>query len=436
MNPSRVRLIAALSLLCTAVVLVAGGQHRGVPAAVRTALARQMVIPVATPAPTPDPVAVADTAPSLVPDSPSPAPASPAPAAASTAATQPHTATASGNADHTPTTPATPAATPTPPKPSKAGHVFVIALTAGDTDAFAADSPATYLTGELRPKGALLPGFAPLDEAELPNYIAMTGGQPPNADTRAECATYADFPANAAVGDSGELQGDGCVYPNTVLSLGDQVSAAGRSWRAYVEGMDQGAEAAPSCRHPESDGPDDTVTATPAVGETYATRHNPFVYFHSLLDLGDCIADDGPLGRLTDDLKTAKATPNYAFIAPDLCDSGTLATCPDGRPGGLAGADAFLHTWVPKILASPAYRKDGALLVLFLARQPGAAAATTPTKGLVLSRFATAGATVRGAYDPYGALRSVEDLLGLDPLGFAAQAKAFAHAALPGAFAK
>jgi hypothetical protein len=426
--------IAALSLVCTAVVLAAGGQHRGVPAAVRTALARQLVIPVATPAPTPDPVALANTPASVVPDPPAAAPAPAAPAAASTGTAQPHAATAGSTSGNGPTTPATPAATPTPPTPSKAGHVFVIALTAGDTDAFAADSPATYLTGELRPKGALLPGFAPLDDAELPNYIAMTGGQPPNADTRAECATYSDFPANAAVGDSGELQGDGCVYPNTVLSLGDQVSAAGRSWRAYVEAMDQGAEAAPSCRHPESDGPDDTVTDTPAAGETYATRHNPFVYFHSLLDLGDCIADDGPLGRLGDDLKTSATTPNYTFIAPDLCDSGTLASCPDGRPGGLAGADAFLHTWVPKILASPAYRKDGVLLVLFLAHAPGTAVTTAPTKGLVVSRFAKAGATVRGAYDPYGALGSIEELLGLDRLAFAAQAKTFAHAALPAAF--
>ena len=113
---------------------------------------------------------------------------------------------------------------------------------------------------------------------------------------------------------------------------------------------------------------------------------------------------------------------------------GTLATCPDGRPGGLAGADAFLHEWVPRILASRAYRKDGALLVLFLAHAPGTSDSTEPTKGLVVSRFAKAGATIKTAYDPYSALRSIEDLLGLDPLGFAGQATSFAHTALPGAF--
>ena len=121
-----------------------------------------------------------------------------------------------------------------------------------------------------------------------------------------------------------------------------------------------------------------------------------------------------------------------------MCDSGTLASCPDGRPGGLAGADAFLNTWAPRILASPAYRRDGALLVLFLARTPGTgpAAQIAPTGGVVVSRFAKAGGTVRDAYDPYAALRSIEDLLGLDPLGFAAQAKSFARTALPSAFAR
>ncbi len=33
-------------------------------------------------------------------------------------------------------------------------------------------------------------------------------------------------------------------------------------------------------------------------GDGYATRHNPFVYYHSLLDLGDCDQNDGPLDKL------------------------------------------------------------------------------------------------------------------------------------------
>jgi phosphatidylinositol-3-phosphatase len=61
------------------------------------------------------------------------------------------------------------------------------------------------------------------------------------------------------------------------------------------------------------------------------------------------------------------------FITPNLCNdghdgSGTGAagtTCANGPPGGLTSADAFLKTWIPKILASPAYKKDGLIVITF-----------------------------------------------------------------------
>ena len=50
---------------------------------------------------------------------------------------------------------------------------------------------------------------------------------------------------------------------------------------------------------------------------------------------------------------------------PNLCDDGTDVPCVDGRPGGLASEDAFLQQWVPLILKSPAYLKDGLLAITF-----------------------------------------------------------------------
>jgi hypothetical protein len=224
------------------------------------------------------------------------------------------------------------------------------------------------------------------------------------------------------------------VYPNTVLTVGDQLTASRRSWRAYVGDLSNGAGAPASCRHPESGGTDDTLTERP--GDGYATRLNPFVYFHSLLDLGDCEADDLPLTQLDDDLARASTTPSYAFIAPNLCESGAVAPCLDGRPGGLPTVDAFLAREVPAILASPAYRQDGVLVIAFVSRTAAARAAgdTEPTGALVLSRFARAGATVGRRYDPYSLLRSLEDVFAVDPLGFAAQAPSFARPVLAKAF--
>src|SRR5262249_8797405 len=159
-----------------------------------------------------------------------------------------------------------------------------------------------------------------------------------------------------------------------------------------------------SCRHPTSDQPDETQHARP--GDAYAARHNPFVYFHSLLDLGDCASDDLPLTQLGADLASPAKTPNYAFIVPNLCHDGSEA-CLDDAPGGLEAADVFLAQWVPKILASPAYRRDGLLVITFsdgpasddsgCCNSPAASAPVGSLAGggrvgaLLLSRYVTPG---------------------------------------------
>jgi hypothetical protein len=386
-------------------------------------------------------------------DAAAPAPRSHAPAATTAPAPPASASSPSGSGSKTQATSPQPQATPhadAAPKPSKVKHVFVIALTGTPSQpAFGATSPAHYLATELKRRGTLLSGFRPVDGgADLPNYLAMTGGQPPNPDTRRECTTFSDFPSSAATTSAGVVSGSGCVYPNTVLSIGDQLTASRHTWRAYAEDLGSGTDGAQSCRHPRPGEADDTLRGR--VGDQYATRHNPFVYFHSLLDLGDCMANDVALDQLAGDLRSVSKTPDYAFIAPNLCDSGTESPCVDGRPGGLATADAFLNEWVPRILASPAYQRDGLLVVTFPSSTttPTATGTTTtppattdpatgspaPTGTLLLSRFARAGTTIAGPYDPYSLLRSVEDLFGLTPLARAKDAASFAKVALPGAF--
>jgi hypothetical protein len=245
-----------------------------------------------------------------------------------------------------------------------------------------------------------------------------------------------------------------------VTTIADQLSASRHTWKAYVEDLAKAPvdPAAPAgtapkttCRHPASNAPDDTLTGRP--GDGYATRLNPFVYYHSLLDLGDCDANDGALTQLDHDLQSAKDTPSLAYIAPNLCNSGTESPCADGSPGGLAAADAFLATWVPKILASPAYRADGLLVVTFAGEvAPPAAPGTTTTTSttpappaalsdqpvrngaLLVSRYAQAGASAGTDYDPYSLLRSLEDVFALRPLAQAAKASSFAPTVLGDAY--
>ena len=148
----------------------------------------------------------------------------------------------------------------------------------------------------------------------------------------------------------------------------------------------------------------------------YAARHNPFVYFHSLLDLGSCQQSDVPLDRLDGALQTG--TPNFTFISPNLCDTGEPTQCDDnGSDPGPARADEFLQTWVSKVIASPAYQRDGVLIVTFGEATPAASGA--PVGTLLISKFLTPGSTNTGAYNPYSVFRTVEDLFGLEHLAAA-----------------
>ncbi len=306
--------------------------------------------------------------------------------------------------------------------------MFVIALsTPSYKAAFGKGSVATYLTQTLVKKGTLLSGYETLPgSSELADELGMVSGEAPTADTRSGCPTYAEFSSKAKVASDGVISGNGCIYPDSVLTLGDQVTSSGAFWGAYI--ADMGKQ---TCVHPNSGAADDATL--PGAGPEYDTRHNPFIYFHSLLDLGDCATDDDQLTELPAALSKASKTPEFTFVAPDVCDDAASTTCADKEPIGLAGEDAFLKTWVPKIRSSAAYRKNGALLIVFTA--PGGAGASSGkalrTGALVLSPYASSGNTVAATYDPYSVLASIEKLLGFTPLAHAEGAKTFIAAALP-----
>ena len=410
------------------------------------------------------------------------APSSDAAASTSTASPSSTTTTTAATTEDTVTSTSTTTTPASTPVPSKVKHVFVIALTTPSyRAAFGTDSTMHYLDHALRPKGDLLSAYETLGETALPDYLAMISGQAPNRDTERDCTTYAEFPASAAPNKAGEVPGRGCVYPSTILTIGDQLDAAATGWKGYFEDM---GSALPtdqqSCQHPNSNAVDTTtapVTATTPGGDTtttvttttpggdaattpggdtttvttttpapvteddYATSQNPFVYFHSLLDLGDCQSDDLPLTKLTSGLRSAPRTPNLVYIAPGLCDDGSDTPCPGVTPSGSAGADAFLKRWARVVLSSPAYRKNGVLIIVFApsrTKLPAHASRDRPirTGALVISRYAKAGSTSSAQYTPYSVLRSIEDLFALTPLAHAKSATSFATSALPGAWAK
>jgi phosphatidylinositol-3-phosphatase len=325
-----------------------------------------------------------------------------------------------------------PPKTPTP-KAGRVKHVFVISLSSPGYDkAFGAQSQMPYLANTLRPQGELLSNYTLLTDQGLPNYIAMIGGQAPNALTSANCTTYTDYPGIAQPDKSGNVAGDGCIYPAQAINLADQLFSARFSWGAYMEDMGKAEPVAQgetppanppqNCVRPDvgaADPTQDVRKADPSTGYAgsgYAVRHNPFAYFHSLLDLGSCTQKDVPLDRL--DGALAGGIPNFSFISPNLCNAGEPTECDiDVKDPGPAQADKFLATWVPKILASPAYQQDGVLIITFGEATPAVNGA--PVGTLLLSKFLTPGSTNAGAFNPYSIFRTVEDLFGLQHLAAA-----------------
>jgi hypothetical protein len=350
------------------------------------------------------------------------------------------------------------------------GHVFVIVLENEGFDAtFGPNSKAPFLSKTLTSQGVLLTQYFGTGHASLDNYIAMISGQAATNETRNDCQTYADF-ALTGVTPDGQAIGSGCVYPASIKTLADQLESAGKTWRGYMEDMgnDPSRESA-TCGHPVLNGIDHTQSAegpsaSVPLGDQYASRHNPFVYFHSIIDSPTCQANVVNLGRLSQDLQSEATTPNFAFITPNLCNDGHDGPCKNGQPGGLVSADLFLQKWVPRIMASSAFKRDGLLIITFdeggltvvtnssggivveapgqtcCSQQPGPNLGAFPqsttigsftllfesfggdrTGTVLLSPFLKAGTVSDTPFNHYSLLKSLEEIFRLDHLGFAAQ---------------
>lgn len=270
-------------------------------------------------------------------------------------------------------------------------HVFVIVLENKTfSNTFGTSTQDPYLQKTLVPEGALLTQYYGTGHVSLDNYISMVSGQAPTPDTDDDCIPGLSSPTGLGNFNSVEQTGrtsdgqviatGGCIYAKDIRTLPNQLEEAGLTWKGYMGDMgnDPARESA-TCGHPAIGiGTDNTneaeaPSAAVPLGDAYATRHDPFMYFHSIIDSPSCKTHVVNLNKLPADLMDERLTPNYVFITPNLCDdghdgSGTGApgtTCANGGPGGLTSIDAFLQKWVPQIMDSPAYKKDGLLVITF-----------------------------------------------------------------------
>jgi hypothetical protein len=338
-------------------------------------------------------------------------------------------------------------------------HVFLIVLDGhGYEEAFGRESPAPYLAQTLAGEGKLLPDYFAVTQGGLANEIALLSGQGPTQQTALDCPQYTAI-SPGTVSPEGQVEGDGCVYPAETETLPGQLAKAKLTWKAYVEDIANGAATGQptSCRHPALGGAD--PNAAPVPGDAFQTWRNPLVYFAGLAESPECGERDVGLDQLATDLKEPKDTPSLSYIVPNACHDGSETPCAPEAPAGLAPVDGFLETVVPEIVASPAYQNEGGLIAITFdqAPQEGPAADSSsccatpeypnlppaeapagtepaptgpvkPSGGggqvgmLLLSPYVAPGTVDEAAYyNHFSFLRSVEELFGLEPLGYAAE---------------
>jgi hypothetical protein len=351
---------------------------------------------------------------------------------------------------------------PKPYKQPKIRHVFVIVLENEDyATTFGEPTSDPYLAQTLPGQGALLEDYYATGHESNDNYISLISGQPPNPDNQADCQDFNELLAPKMLSDGVE-EGIGCVYPGSVQNIGTQLSADKLTWKAYEQDMgnDPSREAA-ACGHPALNSKDETQDAVE--GDGYATRHDPFVYFESVIgNQSYCdahvVAMGSPPGAmpagalhgetgLASDLKSTRTTPDFSFITPNLCNDGHDYPCTNQPSGAsaLADIDSFLETWVPKITSSPAFRKNGLLEITF-DESDGAqsdsssccgetAGPDSPLPGItgpgggrigavLISPFIKPGTVSTTPYNHYSSLATFESLFKLPRLADAATASA------------
>ncbi|MGZ8475308.1 MAG: alkaline phosphatase family protein [Candidatus Limnocylindria bacterium] len=260
-----------------------------------------------------------------------------------------------------PATP-TPSATPSPRSvPEARTPVFVIVFENKDA--------AEILSGDQAPFIASLAR----DYAYAANYRAITYPSQPNY--------LALF--------SGSTHGvtDNELHDIEAPTLADQVEAAGLTWRVAMENVAPGCFIGPF----SLDGPD---------GEgIYSRKHNPAITFTSIS------RDPVRCASITDFTSFDPEAADFTFIVPNNCHS--MHDC------SIAEGDAWLQTFLPRILGSRAYRDGG---VVFITVDEDRGDGDNFVATVVVSERAVRGAASERPYTHYSLLRTVQELLGLECL--------------------
>ena len=213
---------------------------------------------------------------------------------------------------------------------------------------------------------ANLTAYYAVTHPSLPNYIALVSGS------------------------TGGIKTDCTECSVDIPTLADSLEENRLTWRTYAEGLPYSG-------------------FTGAVFRRYAKKHNPFLYFRSI------VGDDQrrnrivPLARLGADAR-ARALPDFSLVVPDMCSS--MHDC------SVAVGDRWLRGVVQPLLKLP----RTAIFVLFDEGRTWARGGGH-TPALVVGTAVRPHRRYRAFSGHYEVLRTIEDAWSLPLLGASAKAR-------------
>ena len=148
-----------------------------------------------------------------------------------------------------------------------------------------------------------------------------------------------------------------------------------------------------------------------AAAGQYAKKHDPLLYFRSVLSRPAWRRRIVPFGHLAHDV-SARQLPAFALVVPNLCDD--THDCP------VATGDAWLRREIVPLLSSPALA-GGVVFVVFDEGTTDVGGGGN-VEGLALGPLVRPGTSSTRQANHYGLLRTIEQGLGLPLLGHSASA--------------
>ena len=191
------------------------------------------------------------------------------------------------------------------------------------------------------------------------NYYNAGTGVHPSEPSYVWAEAGTDFGVNT---DADPRSANGNTFYAQSIHLASLLNAAGISWKNYQE--DVQLAASPTNSASGTNGPVNPFNGTTQYN--YAVKHNPMAFFTDT-----AVQNVYPLAQLVGDLNN-NTVGQYNWITPDQYNDAHSSLSGGftyngvhytGDQSSIAAGDNFLSQVIPQIMASPAYKNNGAIII-------------------------------------------------------------------------